>query len=160
MRYGGEIHAHYQLLKSLKLGLIGEYIYSRQLSGEKEGFTLPFSPPASLLLHLKYNRDQIWKLVQAYFSMDLRLVAAQNLIVPPEEATPGYQLIDLGIGGKIPFKKHFVSVSFQVQNLLNNTYFDHTSYYRLINVPEASRNFIVNITVPFSNQLNRKSKNH
>ncbi len=158
LRYGGEIHAHYLLLKSLKLGLIGEYIYSRQLSGEKEGFTLPFSPPASLLLHLKYNRDQIWKLVQPYFSMDLRLVAMQNLIVPPESPTPGYQLINLGMGGRIPFKNHYVSVSFQVQNLLNSIYLDHTSYYRLINVPEAGRNFIVNITIPFSNELNRKNK--
>jgi len=158
LRYGGEIHAHYQLLKSLKLGLIGEYIYSQQLSGEKEGFTLPFSPPASLLLHLKYNREQIGKLAEPYLSMDLRLVAAQNQIVPPEATTPGYQVINLGAGGKIRFRNHFVSVSFQVQNLLNSKYFDHTSYYRLINVPEAGRNFILNITVPFSNQLNRKTK--
>ncbi len=156
-RYGGEIHAHYQLLNSLKLGLIGEYIYSQQLSGEKAGFTLPFSPPPSLLLHLKYHRDQIWKLTEPYLSMDLRVVAAQDLIVPPEVPTPGYRVINLGAGGKIRIMDHLLSVNFQVQNLLNSKYFDHTSYYRLINVPEASRSFIVNITVPFSNQLNRKT---
>jgi len=124
---------------------------------EKAGFTLPFSPPPSLLLHLKYHRDQIWKLTEPYLSMDLRVVAAQDLIVPPEVPTPGYRVINLGAGGKIRIMDHLLSVNFQVQNLLNSKYFDHTSYYRLINVPEASRSFIVNITVPFSNQLNRKT---
>lgn len=156
-RYGGEIHAHYQVLRSLKLGLIGEYIYSLQLSGEKEGFTLPFSPPASLLVHLKYHRDQHWKISEPYLSTDLRLVASQNFIVPPEVTTPGYRVIDLGAGGKIQVNDHYVSVSMQIQNLLNRKYFDHTSYYRLINVPEAGRSFIVNITIPFSNSLNRKT---
>jgi len=155
IRYGGEIHTHYQLLRSLKLGLIGEYVYSLQLSGEKEGFTLPFSPPASMILHLKYQRDRIWKLSEPYLSIDLRLVAAQNLIVPPEVPTPGYQVINLGAGGKIRLRGQLVSVNFQMQNLLHRKYFDHTSYYRLINVPEAGRSFIVNVTVPFSKKTNR-----
>ncbi|MEZ5195738.1 MAG: hypothetical protein R2764_04895 [Bacteroidales bacterium] len=43
-RYGGEIHAHYEIARFLQLGVVGEYVYSEQLSGEKEGFTLPFSP--------------------------------------------------------------------------------------------------------------------
>lgn len=155
IRYGGEIHSHYQLLRSLKLGLIGEYVYSLQLTGEKEGFTLPFSPPASMILHLKYHRDRIWKIWEPYLSMDLRLVAAQNLIVPPEVPTPGYQVLNLGAGGKIRLGAQLLTVNFQVQNLLNRKYFDHTSYYRLINVPEAGRSFIVNITVPFSNRTTK-----
>jgi iron complex outermembrane receptor protein len=158
IRYGGEIHTHYQLFRTLRIGLIGEYINTQQLSGEKEGFTIPFSPPASFLLSLKYSRDRIWRLLEPYAILDVRLVAAQNRIVPPEEPTPGYQVMHIGIGSKFRLNGHVMSVSIQVQNLLNRKYFDHTSYYRLINVPEPGRNLIMNITIPFSGQLqNNKS---
>lgn len=153
IRYGGEIHAHYHPLKSLKAGLIGEYIFAQQLSGEKEGFSLPFSPPASLLLHLKYIKDELWRFNDLYASVDFRLVAAQDRIVPPEEPTPGYQVVHLGLGGDLNIRGQAVSMNLQVQNLLNQTYFEHTSYYRLINVPAAGRNLVLNIRIPFSGQL-------
>lgn len=149
-RYGGEIHAHYELLKSLQFGLIGEYVYSEQLSGEKKGFTLPFSPPPSGILNIKYHRQKIKFVEDAYLSIDYRITASQNNIVPPEETTDGYQIINLGLGGDIILEDQRINISMQVQNLLNTKYFNHTSYYRLINVPEPGRNFIINILAPFS----------
>ncbi|MFW5851948.1 MAG: TonB-dependent receptor, partial [Bacteroidota bacterium] len=41
LRYGAELHAHYEVFKFMQIGIIGEYVYSEQLSGEKKGFTLP-----------------------------------------------------------------------------------------------------------------------
>jgi iron complex outermembrane receptor protein len=155
IRYGGEIHAHYEVLKFLQLGVIGEYVYSEQLSGEKEGFTLPFSPPASAILNVKLH-NQKWKFIEnPYFTVDYRITAPQNNIVPPEEPTAGYQLINLGIGGGIKMGTEQIFISLQVQNVLNTRYFNHTSYYRLINVPEPGRNFTVNISIPFSGKLNK-----
>jgi iron complex outermembrane receptor protein len=152
-RYGAELHAHYELMKHLQLGLMGEYVYSEQLTGEKEGFTLPFSPPASAIINLKYHQLQ-WKFVKnAYCSLDYRLTASQNDIVPPEETTDGYQVVNLGLGGDIQLGQQTVNVSMQVQNLFNTKYFNHTSFYRLINVPEAGRNIVVNILIPFSGRL-------
>ena len=88
-----------------------------------------------------------------YFSLDYRITAPQNNIVPPEETTAGYQVINLGFGCDIHFKGQMLSLSMQVQNLLNRKHFNHTSYYRLINVPEPGRSFILNITLPFSGEL-------
>ncbi len=152
-RYGGEIHAHYQLLKSLQVGVMGEYIYSEQLSGAKKGFTLPFSPPASAIINLKYLQDKLGFVSNFYLSLDYRLTAAQNRIVPPEEITDGYQIVNLGSGGGVEVGKQKLEVSVQVQNLLNTKYFNHTSYYRLINLPEAGRNIILNVSVPFTGKL-------
>jgi iron complex outermembrane receptor protein len=149
-RYGTEVHAHYELFKSLQLGIIGEYVYSEQLSGEKKGFTLPFSPPPSGIFNIKYQRQKIRFLENAYFSFDYRITAPQNDIVPPEKTTNGYQVINLGFGGDIHLKNHKIIISMQVQNLLDTKYFNHTSYYRLINVPEPGRSFVLNITLPFS----------
>ncbi len=148
-RFGGEVHAHYQLTKALQFGIMGEYVYAEQLSGEKKGFTLPFSPPASALINLKYRKEKLAFFSNAYASVDYRLTAAQNRIVPPEETTDGYQSVNLGTGGNLKFGSLDVEISMQVQNLFNQKYFNHTSYYRLINIPEAGRNFVLNVSIPF-----------
>lgn len=152
-RYGGEIHAHYDIIKPLQIGLIGEYVYSEQISGEKKGFTLPFSPPASAILNIKYKNQKVKFIGNGYISLDYKIIAPQMEIVPPEETTDGYQVINLGLGGNLRLKNQKVTISMQVQNLLNSKYFNHTSYYRLINLPEPGRNFIVNITIPFSGRI-------
>ncbi len=153
LRYGIELHAHYELFKSVQLGIIGEYVYSEQLSGEKKGFTLPFSPPPSGILNIKFKKHKMNFVEHAYFSIDYRITAPQKNIVPPEKTTSGYQGVNLGVGGNITFKNQQITISMQVQNLLNSKYFNHTSYYRLINVPEPGRNFIVNISLPFSGKI-------
>ena len=156
LRFGGEIHAHYNILKLLTLGLIGEYIYAEQLSGEKKGFTLPFSPPAEILVNLKYTRPDLYFIKNAYLSGDCNIIARQERIVPPEEVTPGYQVFHLSAGGDISAWGQLISVRLQIQNLLNTKYFNHTSYYRLINVPEPGRNFIMNISIPFSGKFKQE----
>jgi len=148
-RFGGEVHAHYDILQQLKTGIILNYIFSEQLSGDKKGFSLPFSPPASALFNLKYVPENVAFLKNPYASLDVRLVAAQNNIVPPEEKTPGYHVLNLAMGTEVNWNNRPVSFSFQVQNLLNRKYFNHTSYYRLINVPEPGRNLVLGIYIPF-----------
>ena len=158
LRYGAEVHAHYELLKSLQLGIIGEYVYSEQMSGEKKGYTLPFSPPPAGIFNIKYQKKKIRCIENAYLSVDYRVTASQNNIVPPEETTTGYQFVNLGMGGNIVFKNQRMNISMQVQNLFNTKYFNHTSFYRLINVPEAGRNFIINISIPFSGKIKQNNE--
>lgn len=149
LHYGAEIHLHYQLLKPLKFGLIGEYVYSEQISGNKKGFSLPFSPPATAIFNLRYEKINLKFVERAYVSFDYKLTAKQKNIVPPELETAGYQIFNLGIGANMNLKKQRIELSFQIQNLFNKKYFNHTGYYRLINVPEPGRNFILNISFPF-----------
>jgi hypothetical protein len=66
----------------------------------------------------------------------------------------GYQVVNMSFGGDLRLGGQQVSISFQVQNLLNNKYYNHTSYYRLLNVPEPGTNFIINVTVPFGGSVN------
>lgn len=155
-RWGGEIHSHFEITKSLQAGLIVDYVYSVQTSGIKKGFTLPFSPPASAIINLKYIAENLGWFRKPFLTLDYKIGAAQNNIVPPEEKTPGFQTVNIGLGGKITWRDQPVSVAFQIQNLLDKKYFNHTSYYRLINVPEPGRNFIVNISIPFSGKIKQK----
>ena len=149
-RYGGEIHAHYEPTRFLHLGIIGEYVCSEQLSGAKKGYTLPFSPPPSTIFNIRYRRNKIGFFENPYVTLDYRMTASQDNIVPPEVTTDGFQIVNMGMGSDFRFGHQNLSVSMQVQNLFNTKYFNHTSYYRLINVPEPGRNFIINISIPFT----------
>jgi iron complex outermembrane receptor protein len=153
LRYGTEIHAHYEFSKHWQFGFIGEYVYSEQLTGSKKGYTLPFAPPASVIFNIKYQKNKLGPFHNFYTSVDWRLTAAQSNIVPPEVTTPGYHSFNLGIGGEFKLKKQRINLSVQVQNLFNQKFFNHTSYYRLINIPEPGRNLIVHVSIPFLGRM-------
>jgi len=142
-RYGAELQAQYELVKRLQLGVAGEYLYNRQLSGSKKGYTLPFTPPPSALLSLTYAVN-----AHTYAGFDYRITAAQRRIVPPERMTPGYQLLGFSAGHRLHIKGQAVQLHLQVQNLLNKAYLDHTSFYRLIALPEPGRNIVIRLSVP------------
>jgi len=65
-------------------------------------------------------------------------------------------VFNVAAGANLSLAGHNLELAFQVQNLLNTKYFNHTSYYRLINVPEPGRSFIVTLTLPFYKNLDHK----
>jgi iron complex outermembrane receptor protein len=146
-RQGFECNANYKIISQLELKLSGDYLYARQLSGDKRGYSLPFTPPASATFGVKYSPQTKWSGKDGFISMDYRAVAPQNEIVPPENTTPGYGLVNAAAGRTFVLKawKHhpLLKMSLQANNLLNKRYYNHTSFYRLIDVPEAGRNFSI-----------------
>ncbi|MBE9601835.1 TonB-dependent receptor [Pedobacter sp. MC2016-24] len=158
-RYGAEMQIKLKLLEGWSTSFLGEYLQARQLSGDKKGYTLPFSPPASGLFNLTWSppAGRIFK--DAYLSADYRLTASQNQIVPPEKKTPAYQLINVQAGTKIKCYSQPLMLSLQVQNLMNTAYLNHTSFYRLIELPESGRNVILSLKIPFILSKNNISVN-
>lgn len=150
-RAGGEVSAGATLFKNLTLNATGEYVYSRQTSGAKKGFALPFSPPFSGVLSTSYQFEKLLFLNQPEITADYRVTAPQNRIVPPEEKTSGYQVLHLSLSTNITFlqRSEPVEMRIKLNNLFNTEYYDHTSFYRLIDVPEAGRNVFVSLTIPF-----------
>lgn len=148
-RFGGEFHSHLKISDKIKLGAIGEYIYAEQLSGAKKGFGLPFSPPATLLLNLSYHPKIKKVLKEPSVSIDYKITSKQDRRVPPEEITEGYQLVNLVFGTKIKVYKQTINLDFQVKNILNKKYLNHTSFYRLIELPEPGRNLIISLNTNF-----------
>jgi len=148
-RTGGEFSLYYDITSQLSTHLDAEYIYSVQLSGAKKGFTLPFSSPLVSNFGIKYVFKKEGLLVKSTIGFDLKLVAAQKNIVPPEKKTPGYGLINLNAGTGIKIGKQVMQLNAQVHNILNIKYFDHTSFYRLIEVPGQGRNFMLNLQLSF-----------
>src|SRR5690606_34201134 len=102
MRYGGEAEITYRVTEQLNLSLLGEYLYAEQLSGDKKGYTLPFSPPPSLLFNVNWSPSGIKNVFrEPYLSVDYRRVGRQDHIVPPERKTAGYGLVSMQLGATV-----------------------------------------------------------
>lgn len=149
LRYGFELQATWHIVPALEAEAKGEYLYARQQSGEKKGFTLPFSTPwsADATATYRFCRREGR---EGYASLNLHVVGAQHQIVPPEKPTPGYYTLNLTAGKTFALgEDRSLRLSLNADNLLNRRYYDHTSYYRLIDVPEPGRNMALMATLNF-----------
>ncbi len=149
IRYGFEGTLNYRISDELKAEWTAEYLYAEQRSGSKKGYGLPFSPPWSSTVSFKYTPAQKWAGRNSYLSIDYRFVSKQNRIVPPEKTTPGYKVLNAALGREFECNSLVLRCTIQGENLLNRKYYDHTGFYRLIEVPEPGRNFTFLVSMIF-----------
>jgi iron complex outermembrane receptor protein len=153
-RTGSELVVDYSLNNYLSFRNVSEYVFSRQLSGDKKGFGLPFAPPFSNIFSVQFKPNIKSNILHyIYFTLDNQFVLAQKDIVPPEKETPGYYLVNFKIGTHLSLWEKDVHAHMQIINILNNRYLDHTSFYRLIEVPGPGRNYILTLEIPFKKHL-------
>ena len=147
LRCGVEAQVKWNFAKHWQAHAQGEYLYARQQSGEKKGYTLPFSIPWSVDTGLKYSFDYKGK---GYVGLNAHIVGAQNEIVPPEKPTGGHWTLNLSAGKDFQLRgEKILHIAMHADNLLNRRYYDHTSYYRLIDVPEPGINLSMMVGVEF-----------
>ncbi len=148
VRYGFEGQLTCTLGSHWGAELMGEYLYAEQMSGDKKGYTLPFSTPWSVNgeLHRYFCADN-----SGQISIGAHLVGKQERIVPPEKTTAGHWTLNASATKTFNIGKAQLKTSLHADNLLNKRYYDHTSYYRLIDVPEAGRNFSASIKLTIDN---------
>lgn len=141
MRWGFEVAASWKVLPSLRFQAEAEYLYARQLSGDKQGYSIPYSTPWSVRTEMHCQLPKKMFGTAASASLEWIVVGAQHRIVPPEEYTAGHQVVNASVGKRFTLGNNLLNVTLRGENLLNKRYYDHTSYYRLIGVPEPGRNF-------------------
>ena len=147
LRYGVEAQATCRITQHWHAHVQGEYLYARQKSGEKKGYALPFSTPWTVDAGMKYIFD--WH-GEGFVGLNAHVVGRQDEIVPPEKPTDGYWTLNLSAGKNFRLKGSTTfSVVIHADNLLDRRYYDHTSYYRLIDVPEPGRNVAVKAELEF-----------
>lgn len=153
IRYGAEIRLACQPAPTWLWESVGEYLYATQLSGTKRGFPLPFSPPWSVLSSLTWSPESGRLVTRPYLSAAYRVVGKQGRIVPPERMTDGYGVASLQAGFSTVWMGRPVHLRIQVQNLFDTEYMNHTSFYRLIELPEMGRSVVISLRIPFHNEL-------
>jgi len=146
LRWGFEAQATYRFSRHWQGELQGEYLWARQMSGSKKGYTLPFSPPWNINAAVKYTfgTDD-----DGYVRLDADIVGRQHDIVPPEKPTDGHWTLNVAAGKDFNIGATVLSIALHADNILNRRYYDHTSYYRLIDVPEPGFNLSAMIGLHF-----------
>jgi iron complex outermembrane receptor protein len=151
LHFGGEFQGDVHLRESFHLALTGQYVRGLNL---ESSYSLPFTPPAQLRLDAAYEWEQAGnRLHDLYAGIQLQAVAKQSLTARNEPETPGYFLVNLDAGSKIRMGKNTWQLAFGIQNLLNTKYYAHLNRYRMLNLPEPGRNFMISIRIPFESKL-------
>ncbi len=145
---GFELDAHWHFHRAWSLSGNAEYVWNRNLD---EGRPLPFTPPPSVRSEIQWKpavrgwiRDVQVHLAGHRYWAKTAATVAQN-----EPQTPAWFLMEAGISWEHSLGKTSVQWSLQGQNLLNRSYLNPLSRYRLINVPEQGRNLILSVRIPF-----------
>ncbi|WP_052599793.1 TonB-dependent receptor [Aureispira sp. CCB-QB1] len=142
---GGELDWSWQPVPELTLRQGYEYVWNVNLQTQ---LGLPFTPPASILSEVRYEWKKLGFLENIYAQITHRYSFAQNRTDRNEPKTPAYHLLDAGLGFKIRIRKQVIQIGVQAQNLLNTAYLNHLSRYRILEIPEQGRNFVVTLKVP------------
>ncbi len=140
---GFEVNIHYHLSKQLELDLVGDYVRANNLNSI---WDLPFIPPWSLNLSTRYTLNEKLKwLNDTWLKVGLGIYGAQNKVDQNEATTAGYFLLDLSGGCHFGQKENW-GLTFQIVNLLDGSYLNHLSRYRILAIPEPGRNITVTLS--------------
>lgn len=150
---GFELEWEWTLLPTLSLHQAIDFVQSYN---PKTNLALPFTPQPAIRTDFRFNlpEKEFAKDFYAEINHAYHFAASGNLRIDrSEQATPAYQLWGVSLGTDLNFGTQTIKISAQVQNLLDTAYLAHLSRYRLINVPEQGRNFVLTLKIPFKGNL-------
>ncbi len=145
---GSELLLEYHPLEKLHLETAFEYVYNFNV---ETNLPLPFTPPLSISVAGDYDFGKLGKRIESlYVGTGYKYYAPQNQVDRNESATPGYGLMYINTGISFRFKQQELEVQFRVDNLLDEQYLNHMSRYRILNLPEPGRNFMITVKAPLT----------
>ena len=146
--YGMEagIHIHPKHMDWLH----AETTFSSVKGIQQNGDYLPFIPANKFTVELKFEKEKLAFMQNAYFEINTLTAFDQNIPAPDEESTPGYSLVDIGLGGSLKINNQHVSLRLSVDNVFDKKYIDHLSTLKEVNFYEPGRNIAFGLIIPFN----------
>ena len=145
--YGGEagIHIHPHPLDWLHVESSYEMVIGERESGEN----LPLIPVHSFLntLRLEFRERNFYE--DAYATLSVKTVLDQDEPGTFETPTPGYSLLNAGLGGSFYVDNLLFELQFSGNNLLDKTYISHLSRLKPDGIPNIGRNLSVSLKAIF-----------
>jgi iron complex outermembrane recepter protein len=150
---GVEVDLEKTFFQKLRTQAVFEYLYNRQVtSNSSRNYPLPFSPPINGFGEVGYsfleNSDTF---TDTELFVNTSFALEQDRIAQTEEITPGYMIYGSGIRTGISVGKFKASANLQVSNIFNTKYFNHTNFYRALEIPEMGRNVQLMLRIPLNN---------
>ena len=137
--YGSEfgVHLHPHPLDWLHL----ESDFEMVIGELDEGGYLPLIPANKWSNTLRGEFEGWQRFNEVYLSVTLDSFFDQNRVSDFETETPGYNLLNFGLGGKLSFENWSLGLRMSLNNALNETYISHLSRLKSEGIPNPGRNF-------------------
>ena len=129
---GFEFSTDLRLASNWIAGLGFDYVRGRERSGDQENLT--FIPPFRTSAEVMYDNGSF------YAGPRVNVVNKQEKVAPNEDSTDGYVLIGTDAGYRFG---QGLTLSFRLDNLLNERYRDHLSRVENRDAPMPGRNLNV-----------------
>lgn len=123
-----------------------------ELLGNQEvnsGFGLPFSPASNGFLELFYTVKENKYFKNNTLRASVKHSLEQKNIAQNEDFTPHWTVFNFGFSTDINIFKSIINTRLNVYNLLDDKYFNHTSFYKPIGIPEQGRNIQLSLGARF-----------
>lgn len=146
---GAELKIEKKFWNRLEGYLAMEYLYNQQLKSN-QNYPLPFSPPFQIFNQWKWEFIQNGNFFENLsFSVNVKHAMKQKRVARNEEITDGYTIFGAGIESDFKLRKFKAQLILTAQNLTDEKYFNHMSYYRALEIPEMGRNIQLILRIPF-----------
>ena len=106
-----------------------------------EGGYLPLIPANKWSNTLRGEFKGWNRFSELYVSVSLDSFFEQDRVSEFETVTPGYNLLNLGLGGNMTFEKWSLGLRMSLNNALDETYISHLSRLKFDGIPNPGRNF-------------------
>lgn len=147
---GVELEIEKTFFEKLNTLVTLEYLYNRQVTDNKsKNYPLPFTPPVNGFGEVGYKfleNSKIFSNTEVFANINFAL--EQDRIAQQEKITPGYEIFGGGVRSKLSLGKFNADLNLQVSNLFNTKYFNHTNFYRALEIPEMGRNIQLMLRIP------------
>jgi len=147
LHYGAEFQGDVHFTEQLHVGLSAQYTRGWNIETQ---YYLPFMPPFQARFDAEYEWEKWGHFAKdVFFGTQVQFAAAQNEVARNEKATSGFALLHLSFGMDFNIGKTPLKLVGNIQNVFDTAYFVHLNRYRQLNLPEAGRNFMLTLLVPF-----------
>jgi iron complex outermembrane receptor protein len=143
---GGEMKSEFQLNTRPKLEWSAQSVFSYLFSS---GTASPFTPPISSSVLLQQKLFELKNKLNVQLEVQGNWAAAQNRVDRNEKITPGYETMDTRMVVEWKWRKMTLESNVGMSNIFNSFYYNHTSNYRRLNLPEMGRNVFIQTFIKF-----------
>ncbi len=150
-RTGGELLISYKPTENLTFSASAEFVFATDFT-----YPIPFTPPLNIHSYISYHLPKTFLLFSnTQFLINNNSTYAQNRIARNELKTDSYNIFNFIFSSDVVFSKININFALQIQNIFDTKYFNHLSFYRLIELPEAGRNIQILIKIPLEKNFEK-----
>ena len=149
---GFEVFAEKKFFDKITTTTSFEYLYNRQVTGSSSrDFPLPFTPPINAFAEVSYDFDMPTNTFgKSRIFANTNIAWRQTNTAQNEAETPGYGIFGGGLQSLLSIGDFKATILLQAFNIFDKKYFNHTNFYRALEIPEMGRNIQLMIRIPLS----------